>query len=256
MTTHSRHAFWPLAPLGALAATGLGIVWSVAMGRLPDGPVAVAAVAGFVGSAAWISSAVFRRVRRPRRDRDAHERLELLRDRTCLPDVTLVAVIGTEWASHGGQAASIVDVRTGLAGTQWFPLACFPPGSLILCCPGATGLQVLDWMPPAEVQAAHRHQAGRAHHGRRPPSTRSWAHSSPRRLHAEIQHALRVSTERTKRGLTQARVVPRRVPPSGQNLSAQPPRRPEDSPGIAGFARIHRCREELMSPFRGPRGTR
>ena len=144
--------------------------------------------------ALWLALGIWRRVQRPRRDRDAHDRLQLLLDRTCLPDVHLVAVVATEWVNPAGQAATTVDVKDGRAGCHWFPLACFPLGSLVLINQDATNPRMLDWMPPDEVQAAHRHRARHGRRRHRQLAPRASSRRQSRRLVAEVEDALRRSS--------------------------------------------------------------
>lgn len=176
--------------------------WAAPAGALVGWAVTCAVVGGFTtrtvaaslacaGLAAWAGQSVWQRDLRRRHDRDAYEHLQLLRDRTCQPEVRLLAVIGTDWANPAGQAALTVEVNTGSAGTLWFPLAMFPHGSMVLVYSGvgaAPGL--LDWMPPGEVEAAHRHHLNEARRRRRAHRDQSWRRR--RALIAEIESVLRL----------------------------------------------------------------
>ena len=122
----------------------------------------VAAILACAGMAAWAGLFLWPRDQRRRRDRDAYEHLQLLRDRTCQPAVRLLAVIGTDWANPAGQAAVTVEVNTGSVGKEWFAMAQFPHGSMVLLSSKGEARLLLDWMPPSEVQAAHRHRVSQA----------------------------------------------------------------------------------------------
>lgn len=159
----------------------------------------VAIALALAGTVAWAGLLVWQRARRRRRDRDAHERLQLLRDRTCEPGVRLLAVIGTDWANGAGQAAVTVEVNTGAAGTEWFPLAMLPHGSMVLVTSEAGAPRLLDWMSPGEVQAAHRHRQGEAGGGSSVNRSRSWRRQ--RSLIAEIETALRQHGDATTPGI-------------------------------------------------------
>lgn len=174
--------------------------WAAPAGALVGWAATCAVVGGFttrsvatflacVGSAAWAALFVWRRDQRRRRDRDADEHLQLLRDRTYQPGVRLLAVIGTDWANPAGQAAVTVDVNTGGFGTEWFPLAMLPHGSMVLVSGEVRALRLLDWMPPNEVQAAHRHHLNDARRRHRAHRDRSWRRR--RALIAEIESVLR-----------------------------------------------------------------
>lgn len=149
----------------------------------------VAAILACAGVAVWAGLFAWHRDQRRRHDRDAYEHLQLLRDRTCQPEVRLLAVIGTDWANPAGQAAVTIDVNTGSAGTEWFPLAAFPHGSMVLVSGEVGTPQLLDWMPPIEVEAAHRHHLNEGRRRRRAHRGRSWCRR--RALIAEIETALR-----------------------------------------------------------------
>ena len=97
-------------------------------------------------------------MRQPQLDREADDRLQVLVDRTCLPDVHLVEVAATEQVSAAGQLANTIDLATGQGARLWFTQACFPPGSLVLVDDNHDTLRALDWMLPIEVQAAYRHR--------------------------------------------------------------------------------------------------
>lgn len=149
----------------------------------------VAAILGCAGTAAWAGLFAWQRDQRRRRDCDAYEHLQLLRDRTVQPGVRLLAVVGTDWVNDAGQAAVTVEVSTGRTGAEWFPLAAFPHGSLVLVSAEVGAPRLLDWMPPQEVQAAHRNR-------RRQGRGSSVAHRRGirrrrRALIAEIETALR-----------------------------------------------------------------
>jgi hypothetical protein len=96
--------------------------------------------------------------------------------------------VASVWATPAGQAADTIDVATGTSQRVWFPLACLPQGAFVLVRSQPDQVLVLDWMPPAEVQAAHRRRASRhqqrVHAGRRSRRGR-------RQLVAEVEHALR-----------------------------------------------------------------
>ena len=173
--------------VGALLTTA-GAAWTVTRaGPSPD-TVASAFVRATPILAAIAVLASWRHVVRLRRDRDAHERLQLLLDRTCVPDVHLLAVVASAWTTPAGQVADTVDVATGMSQCVWFPLACLPRGAFVLVRSQPNQVLVLDWMPPAEVQAAHRRRASRQQQGvlagRRSRRGR-------RQLVAEVEHALR-----------------------------------------------------------------
>lgn len=144
------------------------------------------------GMAAWAALLAWQRDLRLRRDRDAYDHLQLIRDRTCQPEVRLLAVIGTDWANPAGQAAVTVEVNTGSLGTEWFPLAMLPHGSMVLVSGGVRAPRLLDWMPPGEVQAAHRHHLNEARR-RRAHRGRSWRRR--RALMAEIESVLRLRSD-------------------------------------------------------------
>jgi hypothetical protein len=131
--------------------------------------------------------ASWRHVVRLRRDRDAHERLALLLDRTCVPDVHLLAVVASVWTTPAGQVADTVDVATGTSQCVWFPLACLPQGAFVLVRSQPDQVLLLDWMPPAEVQAAHRRRASRRQQG---SLARRLSRRGRRQLVAEVEHAL------------------------------------------------------------------
>lgn len=149
---------------------------------------------------------VWRQRVRLRGDRAADERLQVLLDRTCLPDVELLCVIGTQWHGPAGQCADAVDVATGRSARQWFSLADFADGSLVLVRREPSGSRILDWIAPAEVAAAFRHRARRARvngHGGLAGRVRS--RRGRARLIAEVEQAL-------KRGDAEAATwAPRRV---------------------------------------------
>ena len=173
--------------VGALLTT-TGVAWTVTRaGPSPD-TVASALVRATPILATIAVLASWRHVVRLRRDRDAHERLQLLVDRTCVPDVHLLAVLASVWTTAAGQVADTVDVATGTSRRVWFPLACLPMGAFVLVQSQLDQVQMLDWMPPAEVKAAHRRRASRQQQGvlagRRSRRGR-------RQLVAEVEHALR-----------------------------------------------------------------
>lgn len=135
---------------------------------------------------------LWRQRSRRHNDRAADERLQLQLDRTCLPDVVLLCVLGTQWHGPAGQLASTVNVATGRADRQWFALASFADGSLVLMQRAPSGDLILDWMAPAEVAAAFRHRARRARATGRVSlagRVRSWR--SRARLVAEVEQALK-----------------------------------------------------------------
>ncbi len=180
----------PTAALGGWAAT------CAVVGGLTTR--AVAAILACAGIAAWAALFVWQGDLRRRHDRDAYQHLQLLRDRTCQPGVRLLAIIGTDWANPAGQAAVTVDVNTGSFGTEWFPMAMLPHGSMVLVSSGVRALRLLDWIPPGEVQAAHRHRTNQA---RRASSAHRW--QSRRRRHSlisEIEAVLRRPVDETTPG--------------------------------------------------------
>lgn len=189
MTPTGTRAHGPrsLFVVGALLTTA-GVAWTdTRAGPSPD-TVASALVRATPILAAIAVLTGWRHVVRLRRDRDAHERLQLLLDRTCVPDVHLLAVVASVWTTPAGQVADTVDIATGTSQRVWFPLACLPQGAFVLVRSQPEQVLVLDWMPPAEVQAAHRRRASRQQQrvlaGRRSRRGR-------RQLVAEVEHALR-----------------------------------------------------------------
>lgn len=193
MTTIGTRAPRPrsLFVVGALLNTA-GVAWTVTRaGPLPD-----MVTSAFVRATPILATiavlASWRHVVRLRRDRDAHERLQLLLDRTCPPDVSLLAVVASVWTTPAGQVADTVDVATGTSQRVWFPLACLPQGAFVLVRYQPDQVQMLDWMPPAEVQAAHRRRASRRQQGLL-ASRRS--RRGRRQLVAEVEHALRRAGE-------------------------------------------------------------
>lgn len=101
-------------------------------------------------------------VRRPARDREADDRVQVLVDRTCLPDIQLVEVHATEHVSAAGQRALTIDLATGHTRSLWFPQAHFPVGSLVLVEARADAVRPVDWMLTEELRAAYRHRSNRA----------------------------------------------------------------------------------------------
>jgi hypothetical protein len=97
-----------------------------------------------------------RAVRIRRRDREAHDRLQLLQSRTCTPGIDLLELSTTQWASMAGQFATGIDVATGAVVPVWLPQARIPEGSLILVRRDVHPHVLLDWMAPEEVKAAYR----------------------------------------------------------------------------------------------------
>lgn len=126
-------------------------------------------------------------LRQPQLDREADDRLQVLIHRTCLPDVHLVEVVATEQLSAAGQRAHTIDLAHGHATSVWFPQANFPTGSLVLIELQDT-LRVLDWMLPAEVEAAYGHRRRAAR--RRAKAETAWQH--------ELTRDLAATTRRTR----------------------------------------------------------
>lgn len=186
MRGHQRTRQWSGWAAPAAALVGWGATCAV-VGRFTTRTVS--ALLGCAGIAAWAGLCAWHRDQRRRHDRDAYEHLQLLRDRTCQPAVRLLAVIGTDWANPAGQAAVTIDVNTGSAGTEWFPLAMFPHGSMVLVSGEVGAPRPLDWMPPSEVEAAHRNR--RRQRRRSSLAHRRGIRRRRRALIAEIETALR-----------------------------------------------------------------
>lgn len=200
MIPHRRSRPRPGWAAPACAVVGWAVTCAVVGGFTTRTLAAILACAGI---AVWAGLFVWQRDLRRREDRDAYEHLRLLRDRTCQPGVRLLAVIGTDWANPAGQAAVTVDVNTGRAGAEWFPLAMFAHGSMVLVSSEVGAAPRLhDWMPPGEVEAAHRHHLNEAGRRRRAHRGRSWRRR--RALIAEIEAVLRRPVDDTRPGTPDA----------------------------------------------------
>ena len=129
-------------------------------------------------AAAGVAIALARDARVRRREREADDRLQLLVDRTCIPDITLLEVVDTQWASGAGQRATTVDVATGAAECMWLAQAHVAQGALILVLRAGQTVTVLDWMPPNELQAAYRYRSRKCQAGLEQRQRGSLARSS------------------------------------------------------------------------------
>ncbi|PVU84427.1 hypothetical protein DDP54_00850 (plasmid) [Cellulomonas sp. WB94] len=163
----------PLAVVAAGVVTPTLLREPVAMllDIVPDRAVSMTWMAAVVAAIAWLLTAGVRAATQPAKDTRASERLQELRERSAMPQHSLVFVTEVLWTSPAGQRLAAVDARTGEVREIWLAERTAARGAFALLVGTVEERRLIDHMGAREVAAARRHEqvsdARRCVHGAR-----------------------------------------------------------------------------------------
>lgn len=151
------------APLTVLAAAVVGPSLVPGAARMllrliPEQAVSNAWISTLAAALMWLIAEGVRAALQPSKDACHAEHLQQLRERSALPQHSLVCVLEVLWTSTAGQRIVAVDARTGEVRDTWLAECALQPGTFALLAGAVARRRVVDHVDPNAVAAGRRYE--------------------------------------------------------------------------------------------------